>query len=434
MKKLITFFLILTDIFIFYLSLFLTLFIRYKETYSSSLFYEHFAPFLIIMVFSIAGFYISGLYEVKNLKNNLKFVKIFLGGISFTFLFGLSFFYLFPKLGITPRLNLFLFIAIYSIIDIASRYFFNILLLKYIGINVFLMGDHSKMEEIKNFINQNPQAGYKIIGEGNFLPEESFLKENRADLIIVDESLKNDKIFSSAILKYFNLNIDMISLQKFYENIFSKVPITRIENRWFFENITNKRLFYSALKNISEFLIALVLLFITLPIQIIIAVLVKITSEGPIIFKQNRIGKNGKIFVLYKFRTMIKDAEKDGIKKDNNEDRRVTAFGKILRKTHLDELPQLVNILKGEISFVGPRPERPELVEEFKKEIPFYEIRHIVKPGLTGWAQLNFRHGLTKEDAYEKLQYDIFYIKNRSFIFDLLIMIKTIRSFFVNPA
>jgi exopolysaccharide biosynthesis polyprenyl glycosylphosphotransferase len=386
------------------------------------------------MVFSIAGFYISGLYEVKNLKNNLKFVKIFLGGISFTFLFGLSFFYLFPKLGITPRLNLFLFITIYSIIDIASRYFFNILLLKYIGINVFLMGDHSKMEEIKNFINQNPQAGYKIIGEGNFLPEESFLKENRADLIIVDESLKNDKIFSSAILKYFNLNIDMISLQKFYENIFSKVPITRIENRWFFENITNKRPFYSALKNISEFLIALVLLFITLPIQIIIAVLVKITSEGPIIFKQNRIGKNGKIFVLYKFRTMIKDAEKDGIKKDNNEDRRVTAFGKILRKTHLDELPQLVNILKGEISFVGPRPERPELVEEFKKEIPFYEIRHIVKPGLTGWAQLNFRHGLTKEDAYEKLQYDIFYIKNRSFIFDLLIMIKTIRSFFVNPA
>lgn len=434
MKKLITFSLILTDIFIFYLSLFLTLFIRYKETYSSSLFYEHFAPFLIIMVFSIAGFYISGLYEVKNLKNNLKFVKIFLGGISFTFLFGLSFFYLFPKLGITPRLNLFLFITIYSIIDIASRYFFNILLLKYIGINVFLMGDHSKMEEIKNFINQNPQAGYKIIGEGNFLPEESFLKENRADLIIVDESLKNDKIFSSAILKYFNLNIDMISLQKFYENIFSKVPITRIENRWFFENITNKRPFYSALKNISEFLIALVLLFITLPIQIIIAVLVKITSEGPIIFKQNRIGKNGKIFVLYKFRTMIKDAEKDGIKKDNNEDRRVTAFGKILRKTHLDELPQLVNILKGEISFVGPRPERPELVEEFKKEIPFYEIRHIVKPGLTGWAQLNFRHGLTKEDAYEKLQYDIFYIKNRSFIFDLLIMIKTIRSFFVNPA
>jgi lipopolysaccharide/colanic/teichoic acid biosynthesis glycosyltransferase len=130
---------------------------------------------------------------------------------------------------------------------------------------------------------------------------------------------------------------------------------------------------------------------------------------------------------------MRADAERDGARWSKDGDERVTMFGKFLRYTHLDELPQLINIVRGELSFVGPRPERPEFVKILKEKIPYYEIRHLVKPGITGWAQINYRYGASVEDAYEKIQYDIYYIKNRSIMLDLAIILKTIKSFFVNP-
>jgi exopolysaccharide biosynthesis polyprenyl glycosylphosphotransferase len=290
---------------------------------------------------------------------------------------------------------------------------------------VFLVGNSKEIEEIKNFILQSPQLGYNLKGCDEKIPNEDFVKKDKIDLIVL-----GNKNTSSLALKYFHLGVDIQSSKKFYETIFNKIPLSELEESWFFENIINKRPFYQFFKNIFEFIVALFLIILLFPLFLLICFLVKITSSGPIIYKQKRVGKNGKIFTLYKFRTMIKDAEKYGLKKDNSYDPRVTPLGRILRKTHLDELPQLINIIKGELSFVGPRPERPEFVEEFKKEIPFYEMRLITKPGLTGWAQINFPHGLTKEDAYQKLEYDIFYLKNRSFILDLLIMIKTIRSFF----
>jgi len=159
------------------------------------------------------------------------------------------------------------------------------------------------------------------------------------------------------------------------------------------------------------------------------ALLIKMTSAGPAIYKQKRIGKNNKPFVLYKFRTM-KNNQKGPLWTDKN-DERLTPIGRILRYTHLDELPQLYNILKGDISFIGPRPERSELVELYQK-LPFYEIRHIIKPGLTGWAQVNYRPSASIKEAYEKLQYDIYYIKNRSLILDFLILLKTIRYLFIS--
>lgn len=428
MRKIKAVLLFLSDIAVFYFALFFTLFIRQWPHYKASYFYEHLFPFSIILFFTIITFYVIGIYDLKNLKNNLNFFKLILGGILFTFIFSLAIFYLFPFFGITPRFNLFLFILIYALLELILRYTFNAIFIKRRGINVFFVGLSKEIEEMEKFLSQSPQLGYKVQGRGEIIPDEKFILGNKIDLIV----LENKKISSSA-LKYFNLNLNIISFKKFYENIFNKIPLEELEESWFFENIINKRPLYHAFKNVFERLTALFAFIILFPLQVIIALFIKITSEGPIIYKQNRVGKNGKIFTLYKFRTMIKDAEKYGLKKDNTEDNRITPLGKILRATHLDELPQLINIIKGDISFVGPRPERPEFVEEFKKEIPFYEIRHIVKPGLTGWAQINYHHGLTKEDAYQKLQYDLFYLKNRSLILDILIMIKTIRSFFVNP-
>jgi lipopolysaccharide/colanic/teichoic acid biosynthesis glycosyltransferase len=151
-----------------------------------------------------------------------------------------------------------------------------------------------------------------------------------------------------------------------------------------------------------------------------------IANRGPLFYLQDRVGKNGLIFSIIKFRTMIIDAEKNGAVWASKNDARVTLFGKILRRSRLDEIPQFINILRGEMSLIGPRPERPYFVQELSQVIPFYETRHIVKPGLTGWAQVKVRYGSTVDDSLLKLQYDLYYIKHRSFFLDANIIIKTL--------
>jgi len=169
-------------------------------------------------------------------------------------------------------------------------------------------------------------------------------------------------------------------------------------------------------------------LLISLPIFFIVPILIKLDSRGKIFFRQERIGEGEKIFNIYKFRTMYEDAEgKTGTVWSQRGDRRITRIGRFLRKWRIDELPQLYNVLKGDMSIVGPRPERPFFVETLKKQIPFYSERHYVKPGITGWAQVRYEYGDSIEDAIEKLRYDLYYIKNQSLIFDLLIILETIK-------
>ena len=178
-----------------------------------------------------------------------------------------------------------------------------------------------------------------------------------------------------------------------------------------------------------DFFLATVIGLILFPLALTIGLLIKLTSKGPAIYKQKRVGKNGIIFTLYKFRTMRHNSS--GSLWTKPKDERITIFGRFLRFTHLDEIPQLFNIIRGNISFIGPRPERVELAEQYKK-FPHYEIRHVIKPGLTGWAQINYRPSASLEEAYEKLRYDIYYVKNRSIFLDFLIILKTLRYLFTS--
>jgi len=189
---------------------------------------------------------------------------------------------------------------------------------------------------------------------------------------------------------------------------------------------------YDTIKRVIDIIGGIILSIIFFPVCMCTAIAIKLNSQGPIFADTpQRVGKNGKLFKLYKFRSMIMDAEKNtGAQWAATKDKRVTRIGKFIRKSRIDEIPQFWNILKGEMSFVGPRPERPEFVETLKKEIPFFNERHLVKPGLTGWAQINFPYGASVEDAKEKLQYDLFYIKNRSIALDISIILKTINTIF----
>jgi len=174
--------------------------------------------------------------------------------------------------------------------------------------------------------------------------------------------------------------------------------------------------------------VALIGALLSLPIAIITALLVKLDSRGPVLYKQERVGKNGRTFTLMKFRSMRVDAEKDGPVWAKTDDERMTRFGRIIRKIRVDEIPQFWNILRGDMNFIGPRPERPHFVAQLAEEILYYEQRHLVSPGLTGWAQIKYPYGASIEDAKKKLEYDLYYIKNQSLSLDAAIMFETIKT------
>lgn len=210
-----------------------------------------------------------------------------------------------------------------------------------------------------------------------------------------------------------------------YELILGKLPL-----KYFYSELiesSSQPFVTKFIKRLSDIILASLLFPIALILSIIIALLIKIDSEGPVFFTQDRIGQGGKTYKIIKFRTMYKDAEIDGPRFTERDDPRITYIGRILRRLHLDELPQIWNILKGEMSFIGPRPEQAKLVKEFEKEIPFYSYRHLVKPGITGWAQVNQGYAAGITETIEKLEYDLYYIKNLSPWLDLVILLKTVK-------
>ncbi len=208
-----------------------------------------------------------------------------------------------------------------------------------------------------------------------------------------------------------------------------KIPVKNLPPSYFvFNEGFHVNIGKNILIRVFSFVFSVAAIVLSIPLTLTVAVLIKIDSKGPVFFLQDRVGKNGKTFKLIKFRTMIKDAEFDtGPVWTKDEDPRITKIGRLLRRFRIDEIPQFINVLKGEMDVVGPRPERPEFVEILEKEIPYYSLRHSIKPGVTGWAQVKFSYGSTIDESRQKLEYDLFYLKNRSFKLDSYILLKTIK-------
>lgn len=433
--------LLIGDVAALYAALFLALLVRYGGGYYDQLVDVHLQPFTIIFVLWVLIFYIAGLYDLRRLRNNLDFLKTLALALVTNALISAVTFYLTPAFGIAPKTNLFIFIVIFAAIEVWWRRLFNRLTASSEAPNrVLLIGNGPISSELELVTGENAQLGYAVVAH---LKEEDadadpallarIVAEERVNLIVVPRELKRKTTLAPALYELFGRGIAIIDLDGFYEMIMRKVPLADIEETWFLENIEGAAKFYDQFKRAFELLFAAALGIVLLPLELAIALLVVTTSRGPMLYRQTRVGAHGRNFTLYKFRTMRQDAEQNGAQWAAKNDPRTTPIGKILRSSHLDELPQLLNIAKGDISFVGPRPERPEFVAKLKTEIPFYEIRLLVPPGVTGWAQINHRADLTLDDVKEKLQYDVYYLKNRSPILDVAIALKTLKSFFVTP-
>lgn len=428
-----------------YLSLYLALTIRNLEIPEPKIWLQHLYPFSIAFGIWLIVFIIAGLYDLRIIKNESKFLEKIIRTIIFNALFAILVFYLIPSFRITPKTSLSLTIILSTIFIFGWRFLFNKILEKTIQNKILFFGITPEIIAMADYLRQNRQFGYEpaalMLAEGedqmNSLPYQVFsfdhslkhiIKDNSIDTIIVSENIKENKTFIKMFFEIIPLGAALVDFPEFYESITGKIPISLIQEVWFLEHLVGgKKRVFEFFKRTADIIISILLLIPTLALTPIVALLIKLSGEGPVFYHQTRVGRHGNNFWLLKFRSMIKDADQmRGIKKIEGLDFRYTKIGLFLRKSYLDELPQIWNILKGDMSFVGPRPERPEYVQELKKNIPFYEMRLLVTPGITGWAQTNMEDDASVEDAPEKMQYDLFYIKNQSFLLDLNIILKTI--------
>ena len=258
---------------------------------------------------------------------------------------------------------------------------------------------------------------------------EMVLKQDWSGVIVAPMSPLSEGLIQKLMKARFS-GLRVYDLADFYEQRWFKVPVMHTQRGWLLF-AHGFDLLHSALalrlKRLLDIVVSVILLIVCIPVMLIIAIAVRLESRGPAWFRQTRTGLNGKEFEIMKFRSMYVDAEKDGPKWASARDPRVTKVGRLLRILRLDELPQLLNVIKGEMSFIGPRPERPVFIRELEKQIPFYDLRQLVRPGITGWAQVMYTYGATMDDALEKLQYDLYYIKNYSLLLDFAILLKTLR-------
>jgi len=317
-----------------------------------------------------------------------------------------------------------------------------------LGERILIVGSGPFAVEIARETLGRPDAGFRVVGFVDSDPQlvgkslinpkvigltselASLVKNQSIDRLVVAIGDRRGQFPTHELLRLsLSGDVSIEESASFYERLTGRVLLDMIRPSWLIFSSRGRRArlneFGRAVMNRT---VALIGALLSLPVAIITALLVKLDSRGPVLYKQERVGKNGRTFTLMKFRSMRVDAEKDGPVWAKTDDERMTRFGRIIRKIRIDEIPQFWNILRGDMNFIGPRPERPHFVAQLAEEILYYEQRHLVSPGLTGWAQIKYPYGASIEDAKRKLEYDLYYIKNQSLSLDATIMFETIKT------
>ena len=401
------------------------------------------------LVLSLYLLFFGTVFEMYNLQvasNQYQIIKSIVLTTSLTVLVYL----LTPK--VTPalpenRLQIFLFyLAVFC-----SLMFWRIIYVKFIAADrfwkraIFICHQNELPELVRGIQKTDPH--FKVVGFINLSTTDTvkfkeidtielnnlkdYLDENYVSEIVI-ASQKTESItvdLYNTLMKLLENGVSVREYTQVYESITHRIPVQYVSQdfyKYFPFSRSNQNKLYLIFVRTVELIMAIAGLTVGLMLTPLIMLGNMMGNRGPLLYTQERVGKNGKAFKIYKLRSMVVDAEKNGAVFASNNDARVTVFGKILRKSRLDEVPQFINVLKGDMAVIGPRPERPVFVKEIAAMMPFYETRHVIKPGLTGWAQVNYSYGETLQDSLIKLQYDLYYIKHRSLFLDLNIVVKTI--------
>ena len=401
----------------------------------------------LVTAFCLAAFYLFDLYDFVVMHDRRELVLRLVQALGLAWV-GLAIaFYAYPPLMLGRSISL---IALPLALGLMVSWRISIhWLLGHPGFGerILIVGSGKLAVELAREVLNRPDAGYRIVGfvgtDSELLGKSlinprviglteqlgDIVKRDGIDRIVVAMGERRGQFPTDKLLE---LSLaGEVSIEEgasFYERVTGRVALNMIRPSWLiFTGRGRQAKLSAATRTAVHRLIALIGLLLSLPLMIITAILIKLDSRGPVFYAQERVGQNGRAFVLTKFRSMRVDAEKAGPVWATKDDDRTTRVGRVMRKLRIDEIPQFWNILKGEMNFVGPRPERPHFVAQLAQEIPYYEQRHLIPPGLTGWAQIKYPYGASIEDARQKLQYDLFYIKNQSLILDAIIMFETIK-------
>lgn len=437
-------FIAIIDFLILSFSLYLALALRNLEFLPFAEYLKIFRPFLLIIFLNLLVFYMYGFYDKMTVKIYKELNQRILSSQILSSVLGAIIFYTVPLFSIAPKTILIIYIAISSLLIFIWRRNVGKLFKSTAQNRILLVAEGKELSELKNEIEHNKilnveKVDFIDLNEDRdlnlYTKIKSKIEDGKFNMLAIN---MHHPYVKNSISLFYELLLEKVSVINFadlYEDLFQKIPLDNIDAGWFFNNLYGKKnKFYENAKRLLDLSLSIPIFLISLAIYPIIFLVLKAQDGGSLFYISERIGKDGLPFKVYKFRSMTDLKNKDIDSSSKDEAKRITKFGSFLRKTRLDELPQLINIISGDLSLIGPRPEVPTLVEEYEKQIPFYGIRHTVTPGLSGYAQIYQeqksvpKFGIATDATKDKLCYDIFYLKHRSFLMDLSLMVKTVRN------
>ncbi len=391
-------------------------------------FQENIVAFSFVAAVTVLMLYSFDLYDFRFVKPVSSSLWRVASALIISPIIGIIFFYALPYFHVTPKTNLVVFFAVFGILFLLWRRAFFSFFSQSFQNKTVVWGTSGTAEYLFQEIEQNPHRGYSPFLLVRELDELiTALDEHHFHILVIDDHLQlPDELIESIFKK----KITVLSLLETYEQVLQKVPVESVDETVFIQNMQNHRNISAALHRVFECFAASLALFASSPFWIIAAIAIKLEDRGPFFYLQPRMGYLGETFMLYKFRSMtVEEKRMGGIGSDwtDAQDPRVTRIGRIIRKLHIDEIPQMINILKGDITLVGPRPDVARVEQDLKKTVPHYHLRHVVKPGFTGWAQIKYHAPSRPEEFITRFEYDLFYIKNREFFFDLGIIARTLQ-------
>jgi sugar transferase (PEP-CTERM system associated) len=428
------------DILIIFLSIFLAPVIRFQSFTSSYFTFTDFHVYVVGLI-NLAVLFLFDFYNVHLSEGRFQIIVNFLLAYAFIGGFIAAVFYLFPsnnygrgiwmlQLGISFFLIAFVRILAQTRINSQS-----------ILSRVIVLGESERLDSIISVLEESKFCtvlGYigkeqqcESVHLGGVRRFDEIVGNVHPDAVVILNRHAMSREIERKLLQFKMQGLFITDLPSMFEIVNTKIPVNFINDYWLifssFRGLSGNE-YNSRIKRILDVFISIIGIILASPIMLITAIIIKLESKGPIFYKQVRVGLNEIPFKIIKFRSMVADAEKNGAVWASQNDSRVTLVGKFIRKVRIDELPQLINVLRGEMTLIGPRPERPEFVEELKKKIPYYSLRHMVKPGVSGWAQINYPYGASVEDALQKLEYDLYYMRHLTMSMDVIILLRTIRT------